>query len=328
MFFRLMLAMCALFAWGEAAAQESNPAGRWALRSGDRTLMILELAPVAGAGAQWEGSIRRPKGFQLSPGAVPVLMISEPQLISQKVRAQRGETGVILRSTDATGEVTQWRFTVAGERARMELADLPPGVGPAPLRLARTGGQEQVSTDLEAGSRFVLGADLPSNAELKSIFEADQADRQSGPNIDWAVVRPRDEARRARTAALLDAGALQSGDDFWHAAFIFQHGSNPDDYLLAHSLAVIAAARGRPDATWIAAATLDRYLQNIGRKQIYGTQYSTPRGGATTQEPYDRTLVSDALRAALGVPPQAEQERRRTETERMMREAEAAAPRP
>lgn len=136
--------------------------------------------------------------------------------------------------------------------------------------------------------------------------------------------RPRrDEERRARTLALLNSGKLRSGDDFWRAAFVFQHGSEPNSYLLAHTLAVIATARGRRDATWIAAATLDRYLQNIGQKQIYGTQFTTRPGQPTTQEPYDRTLVSDALRAALGVPPLEAQETQRSDFERSAREAEA-----
>jgi hypothetical protein len=150
------------------------------------------------------------------------------------------------------------------------------------------------------------------NAEMTAIFNADQGDRK-GPGlgkIDWSVVGPRDEARRARTKALLDSGKLRTGADFYHAAFVFQHGSTPNDYLLAHTLAVIAAASGRKDATWIAAATLDRYLMNIGQKQIYGTQFVSHNGGAMSQEPYDRTLVSDALRADLGVPPMQDQVQR------------------
>jgi hypothetical protein len=171
---------------------------------------------------------------------------------------------------------------------------------------------------------------VPTNAEMTAIFDADQADRQGGgAAIDWSLVGPRDQARQARTLALLNAGALRSGDDYWHAAFVFQHGAQPNNYLLAHTLAVIAAARGRPDATWIAAATLDRYLQNIGRPQIYGTQFRSRPGQPTNQLPYDRTLVSDALREALGVPPQAAQESRREEIEAQARAAEAQrAPRP
>ena len=48
-----------------------------------------------------------------------------------------------------------------------------------------------------------------------------------------------------------------------------------------------------------------------------------PGGQPTTQDPYDRTLVSDALRAALGVPDQAAQERRRAEFEARARAAGA-----
>ena len=150
------------------------------------------------------------------------------------------------------------------------------------------------------------------NAEMTAIFNADQGDRKRTElgKIDWSVVGPRDEARRVRTKVLLDSGKLRTGDDFYHAAFVFQHGSTPNDYLLAHTLAVIAAAAGRKDAAWIAAATLDRYLMNIGQKQIYGTQFVSHNGGAMSQEPYDRTLVSDALRAELGVPPMKDQEQR------------------
>jgi hypothetical protein len=158
-----------------------------------------------------------------------------------------------------------------------------------------------------------------SNAEMKAIFDADQADRAGGVGrIDWAVVAPRDEARQARTKELLSSGALQTGDDYYHAAFVFQHGAKPDDYLMAHALGVAATARGHAKAAWIAAASLDRYLQNIGQPQIYGTQYLTKP--TVTQEPYNRTLVPDALRTALGVATQAEQEKRRQEIEARVRQ--------
>jgi len=145
---------------------------------------------------------------------------------------------------------------------------------------------------------------------MTSIFDADQADRNAA-DIDWTKVGPADRRRRVRTKALLDAGALQSGDDYYHAAFVFQHGEAPNDFLLAHLLAMIAVARGKAAAIWIASATLDRYLMNSGRPQVVGTQFQLPKGKAVSQEPYDRTLVSDAMRKALQVPPLAEQEKQR-----------------
>ena len=182
---------------------------------------------------------------------------------------------------------------------------------------------------------LLLGAAVPASAqvpaaptdneEMAAMFAADQAPRgDTAAAVNWAVVAAEDDARLARTRALLDAGALRTGNDFYRAAFIFQHGSTSADYMLAHTVAVIAAARGRSDAAWIAAASMDRYLQSVGHAQIYGTQFRTPDRQNTTQEPYDRTLVPDALREALGVPTLAQQEVRRRELEARYR----ATPRP
>ncbi|HEX8480658.1 MAG TPA: hypothetical protein VF650_02005 [Allosphingosinicella sp.] len=176
-------------------------------------------------------------------------------------------------------------------------------------------------------SAQVAAAPAASNPEMQAMFEADQGARLGTAVIDWTALEKEDAARKTRTRILLDSGALKTADDYYRAAFIFQHGAAPEDFLMAHALAVAATAKGHPKGAWIAAASLDRYLQNIGRKQIYGTQYLTPDGGATTQDPYDRGLVPDALRQALGVPGQADQEKRRAEFEARAREArEAKAP--
>jgi len=166
----------------------------------------------------------------------------------------------------------------------------------------------------EAPPKVVLADD----EEMTTIFVADQAARDHPATIDWKVVWPADQARRARTQALLDAGKLNTGDDFYHAAYVFQHGDEPEDFLKAHALAVVATARGKQDAVWIAAATLDRYLQRIGQPQIYGTQFLHPPGEKWTQEPYRRDLLSDAVRAASGVPPLEAQEGQRNDWEKRL----------
>ena len=154
-----------------------------------------------------------------------------------------------------------------------------------------------------------------TNPEMTAIFEADQSDRMNKP-IDWATVGKRDDQRLKRTEELLDSGALESGEDFEHAAFVFQHGGKPEDYLKAHLLATIAVARGRTSAVWISAATLDRYLKNIGKPQVLGTQYFLTADGTVTQEPYDRTFASDSLREALHVRSLADQEKQRQDLEK------------
>lgn len=148
------------------------------------------------------------------------------------------------------------------------------------------------------------------NRELYELFQADQADRQG--DTDWSVVGPRDEARRARTLEIVNAGRLTARDDFIHAAFIFQHGADSTSYRRANELAMRAVAIDSTSmrARWIAAATKDRYLMSVGRAQIYGTQYTRGADGLWTQAPYDTTAISDEERARWGVRSRAEQRAR------------------
>lgn len=152
------------------------------------------------------------------------------------------------------------------------------------------------------------------NPRMAQIYQDDQTIRagvSAARRPDRAFVermQAEDAARRAEVRALLDQGAIRSAEDFRRAAYVFQHGSQPDDYLLAHSLAVVAASMGADGAPWIAAASLDRYLQMKGEPQIYGTQTIARPGAAPTADPFNRDLVPDALRTALGVPTLVEQE--------------------
>src|SRR5215475_10363694 len=142
--------------------------------------------------------------------------------------------------------------------------------------------------------------------------------------------------RRTEAKSLLAAGELKTAQDFHDAAVIFQHGHNPDDYLLAH-LAIEAIAMGDASSKWIAAATLDRYLQSIGQKQVFGTQYTSKsylfllqhkddpnaknspeaQQKGYTQEPLDRNLVPDDLRGDFCVPDQAAQASRKAATSKL-----------
>ncbi|MFY8047955.1 MAG: hypothetical protein ACOVNS_03970 [Erythrobacter sp.] len=169
-------------------------------------------------------------------------------------------------------------------RGRSDRLILAPLAGALGLALAvSAAAQEQVS----------------DNPEVAAMFAADQAQR-SGNSEDPEAGFKSDTERRARTRALYEAGALKTAADYFGAAFIFQHGNEPRDYLFAHTLAVRSLALGRKDAEWIAAATLDRYLQSIGQPQAYGTQYRFPDEGGVTMEPYDRALLTDAQRRMTG----------------------------
>ncbi|MBU1378400.1 MAG: hypothetical protein KKE02_06050 [Alphaproteobacteria bacterium] len=173
---------------------------------------------------------------------------------------------------------------------------------------------------LAGGSALAQPAPAADNGEMQRIFQEDQADRKAPVGtIDWKVIRPRDEQRRLATRKLLADGALRTADDFHAAAFVFQHGHEDDDYLLAHTLAMIAVAKGRKESLWIASATLDRYLVQVGKPQVYGTQFSGSKvTGGWTQEPYNRDLISDSIRVELGVPSLAEQARQMADLPTLM----------
>jgi hypothetical protein len=53
-----------------------------------------------------------------------------------------------------------------------------------------------------------------------------------------------DVAREMATRKLIAEEKLRTGREFREAAIIFQHSHQPDDYLLAHTLALIAVAKG------------------------------------------------------------------------------------
>jgi hypothetical protein len=137
----------------------------------------------------------------------------------------------------------------------------------------------------------------PSTPSIHQLYEEDQKDREA-ENPDWGNVNVHDKQHRELVRKMLHAGVLKTGQDFEEAAFIFQHGDTAQDYMLAHILAMSAMAKGRTRARWIAAATLDRYLQSIKQPQVFGTQYKWdgPSRKDATQQPYDQGLVSDALR--------------------------------
>ncbi|HMJ92700.1 MAG TPA: hypothetical protein VK472_01235 [Allosphingosinicella sp.] len=298
-----------------SAATPLGPAGRWALHASGRTLVVLELKRGSAPGS-WAGWLERPTRLQVTNFGFTE--IAGPIVRRRIRRGAETAGGIELLIEGQTGSEDDLYVFKPMEDGIVELGFK--GAPIPPLILVRAPPDEIVARHWDPERLYSADWEYPSNPRMKAIFDADQADRKDGVGIDWNKVTPRDEARRAETKALLDSGKLRSGDDYYWAAFVFQHGNSSNDYLLAHVLASVAIARGHGAATWISAATLDRYLQNIGQKQVMGTQFMT-RDGGTTQDPYDRALISDTLRAALGVPGQADQEKKRAEIEAATRAA-------
>jgi hypothetical protein len=168
--------------------------------------------------------------------------------------------------------------------------------------------------------RWAAAADSPSPAvqpagslaptdsqELARLYAEDQSDRKiaDGQAIDWKVVGPRDEARQARVKELYRSDQLRTGADYYHAAMVLQHGQAPEDFLLCHELCIAAIIKGSQDARWLAAASEDRFLMNIGRPQRFGTQFRSMGGGPMELYQTDDG-VTDGLRKPFWVPTLAE----------------------
>ena len=163
---------------------------------------------------------------------------------------------------------------------------------------------------------FAQDVAVSDNPEMAAILAADRAVREdvaavlAGGRENAMRIAAEDAVRRQQVRALLDAGALRTAADFDSAAWVFQHGDTSDDNLMAHTLALAALGKGSTESTWIAAETLDRYLQMVGQQQIYGTQRMVRRGQQPTRAPYNHTLIPDTLLTALGVSTRPSQEAR------------------
>lgn len=143
----------------------------------------------------------------------------------------------------------------------------------------------------------VVAASAQSNKELEKIYADDQADRANMftmPAGQIGKMLKNDGPRRKRVREMIDAGALTTAEDYVRAAFIFQHGGAPDDFLMAHVLGMIATKMDG-SGVGIAAMSLDRYLLNTGKPQIFGLDLNATR-------PFNENLLTDGMRAAVCVP--------------------------
>lgn len=305
-FHLLATILCVLAAPAAFATTPQDFAGTWAMRIGKRNLFVLHLT-VSPSGIS--GTCDRPSKLSGTNSIFDDIRGPVRHDTVIKTLFENGALHFTVQNANDPNDEDNYVMSVDGDHAQLNFDNLPADVVLDPRSFERVPDGAQVATDWQPNRAYVAGdSDTPS-AEMKAIFDEDQRVRMPS-KPDWPAITRTDSERRERTSKLLASGALHTGKDYEEAAFVFQHGDSPQDYLLAHTLAMVAVSKGDALAIWIAAATLDRYLQKIGQPQIFGTQFS--RGAKTdwTQDPYDRTLVSDALRQQLGVPSQASQAKR------------------
>jgi hypothetical protein len=137
-----------------------------------------------------------------------------------------------------------------------------------------------------------------ASRELERIFNEDQSDSRpySTPEQKQAT-DARARQRIDRVSEIVRQGLVQSADDYYHAAMVFQHGTTAEDALTAHVLATVAGFKGHQMGRWLSAAALDRFLLTVGRSQVLGTNY-----GRDNFPRYDKYL-SDVVRREYCLPP-------------------------
>ena len=147
---------------------------------------------------------------------------------------------------------------------------------------------------------------MTSDAEVTQICADDQAVRQK----DWSKLSSKemkeisvsDHKRKQQIIDLLKKGRVVTAEDFDHASLVLQHGSNWNDYALAHELSICSLLLGRKEAAWLSAATYDRMSLSAGYRQRFGTQYSSDGNGPFKLDTYDTNGIGDEIRKALHCP--------------------------
>jgi hypothetical protein len=137
------------------------------------------------------------------------------------------------------------------------------------------------------------------SAEVKKMFDDDQNIRSGELTMkDWERMAKEDAARLKRIKQMVRENLLKTGNDYFAAAFLFQHGDSFDDYQMAHQLSVCSMLLGNKGAKWIGAASYDRMLRSIGHKQRWGTQYRSV-GSVWSIQPYEAVGMCENQRKSV-----------------------------
>ena len=267
------------------------------------TILTLELED-----GHYVGTLEQPKKWTVTSDGRTFSGIGSEAAVRRLKTDAPSKTTLRMKAADpgTPADEDEFEFSLTTrEQGRLKIVDAP--LDPWPVTLHTGTDTPHVWSGWDAKRSYALQEPyVEPNAEMAAIYKADQAPRQS-LEAYYASVKQADKddaARREQVRALINRGELRAAEDFRLAAMVFQHGSEPRDYLFAHTLALIALEKGDRSASWIAAASLDRYLRSIDRQQIFGLQFE--RNGVDRQ-PLDDKLISDGLRKQLGVPSLAEQ---------------------
>ena len=113
---------------------------------------------------------------------------------------------------------------------------------------------------------------------LKYAYKTDQNDRKELKSYIgyFSKLEERDNIRLTQIRECYNQDKLSKPIDKFHAAFVFHHSDNSNDYKIASELAEEAAnsenLENNYTVQWLKKASHDRYMVSIGKPEKYNTQ--------------------------------------------------------
>ena len=167
---------------------------------------------------------------------------------------------------------------------------------------------------------FLLSTFFVSQAianDLIRLYKEDQLVRANLRSLPTSEIKqyiaeimvPGDKVRLNKVEDILKRSKNLSSEEYFAAAMIMQHGSEPSHYKRAMELSQKSASLD-PDntkANWLSCAAEDRYLLKIGKPQVWGTQLKRKMNAAGTYEVYylenfDKNARPDEQIKRCGIP--------------------------
>lgn len=227
------------------AQSENDFGGTWIVPVGSQTFAVVQLA--ASPGNTLTGTISMPQHFDTDGVTISDIQLPARTAPIDTATAKDHALHIVTHSPSDPTDKDEFVLTFTGKNeATLDIIGAPFDSWPV-LRVQHPA---TVSTDFDPKRKyFFLDSDIASR-EMQNIFREDQLVRKG---VVWTKayansIAAGDSERHQQVKALLSANKLYSGSDFEQAAFIFQHGDTPKDFLLAHTLALAALARGKQDA--------------------------------------------------------------------------------
>lgn len=135
-----------------------------------------------------------------------------------------------------------------------------------------------------------------AKAELKALFDADQADHEA--NVEKLEKL---DAKRAKSAEKLAPYACEGQTRYWAGVLLYR-SRDPGVLEQAYELGKAAMAEHLNEGPWLTAVSFDKWQISRGLEQRFATQMTTVAGRGACLYPVAADST-DQERATYGLPP-------------------------